>query len=108
MNENKKTYRPLTLTEFTHARIGDLRSPKVDWLVEAKDGEPQAIRESFDEAFRVANIDAELYYDDAATCGHDRGPKYAASKLPCIVRPITAEERDQILEDGTPVLDREA
>lgn len=77
------------------------------YLVESADGEPQAIRDSLGEALHVALVDADAYYDGAATCGHSAGPAYAASKRPFKVRPITAAERDQILDDGTPVLDRE-
>lgn len=76
------------------------------FVVEAATGEAQAMRET--RAGAVAAIDqAEMYWDEAATCGHPDAPGYVALKYPFRIRQITRQEWDDILEDGQPVLDRE-
>lgn len=54
-----------------------------------------------------ARSDAIDYLNGAATCGHPNATTWVLKRLPFRMICIDAEERDALLEDGTPVLDRE-
>ena len=98
------------------AAMKALGNPFVAFVIEDSQGEAQAIRDTFEQA-EQAIVECENYYYDAETCGHIPGSggsgqpvdphDWVAKKRPFTIRPITADERDQILEEGTPVLDRE-
>lgn len=76
------------------------------FVVEDRQGEAQTIRPTVTEALKGI-IDCNDYYHEAETCGHPAAPGWVKKKRPFTIRPITQDEHDRILEDGTPVLDRE-
>lgn len=78
----------------------------MNFVVEDANGEAQALRNTQAEADK-ALADTEAYYYDAETCGHTDAPRWVAKKRPFRIRQITRAEAEQILEDGTPVIDRE-
>lgn len=78
----------------------------VGFVVEDVDGEAQAIRKTWAEADNALN-DVEAYYYEAETCGHPRARGWVEAKRPFTIRQITRAERDEILENGTPIIDRE-
>lgn len=47
---------------------------------------------------------AKSFYDDARTCGHPGAAGWVAERLPLVVRPVTEEQWESILDDGTPWL----
>lgn len=76
------------------------------FAVEADTGEVQALRDTYPGA--VAAVDqAETYWDEAAACGHPSAPGYVAQMYPFRIRQVTKQEWNDILDTGTPVLDRE-
>jgi hypothetical protein len=77
------------------------------WLLENALGEALAVFEAR-EAQDYWIEAAKRYYDDAATCGHPSAAAWLAERAPLIVRGISCEERELILGDGPPVLQREA
>jgi hypothetical protein len=78
----------------------------VAYALEDATGECYAIRDS-----RVKIEDARAqghdYLYGAESCGHPAASGWVSERLPFAVVTITAAERDEILEAGTPVLDRE-
>lgn len=76
------------------------------FVVEAADGEPQALRRTLTEA-EQALADVDGYWSEAERCGHPSAPGYVAALRPFRIRQITKAEREQILEDGVPTIDRE-
>lgn len=74
-------------------------------LLDATD-EVYAIRGTQPE-IEQAKADAIDYLDGAARCGHPSAPSWAAERLPFTVLTVTEEERIEMLEEGTPTLDRE-
>jgi hypothetical protein len=76
------------------------------WLLENALGEALALFEAR-EAQDYWIDAAKRYYDDAATCGHPSAAAWLAERAPLIVRGISCDERDDILAEGTPVLQRE-
>jgi len=69
-------------------------------------GEIYALRHTYQEGQDAAR-QAEEYLDGAATCGHPAAASWAAERLPIVVRPVSAIEWADALEEATPVLDRE-
>lgn len=78
----------------------------VGYVVRDQLNEAYALRESM-EAAREARADAELHLDDAATCGHPDAPAWVAKRLPIEIRPVSQQQWDEYMAEGTPVLDRE-
>jgi hypothetical protein len=60
-------------------------------------------REEAEEAVR----DGELYYDDAACCGHPSASAWVRERLPISFRIVTVEEAEAMREEATPLLERE-
>lgn len=69
-------------------------------------GEAYAIRPTLEEA-EEALASAEWYLDGAATCGHSAAGGWLRKRLPLRVVPVDAAQVAELLEEGTPVLDRE-
>jgi hypothetical protein len=76
------------------------------YAVEDALGEVYAIRDSR-VAAEEARSQAYDYLYGAESSGHPRAAGWVAERLPFAVVTITAGERDAIMEEGTPVLDRE-
>lgn len=65
-----------------------------------------AIRGTREEADLALQHAGEHLYG-AATCGHPSASAWVDARLPLAVVTVTEEERIEMLENGTPVLDRE-
>lgn len=77
------------------------------YVVRDSQGDVYAIRSSYPEAVS-ALADGESYIDDAATCGHPLGARWASRRFPFSIEVTNKPERlEEILADGTPILDRE-
>jgi TPR repeat protein len=75
------------------------------FVVEADTGEAQALRGTY--AAAVAAVDqAESYWEEAVASGHPGAASFVAAMYPFRIRQVTHDEWQDILEDGTPVLDR--
>ena len=77
------------------------------WLVVSATGEPQALRDTFAEAAEAV-VHAENYWALAAACGHPSAPGYVQRLYPFRVRAMPDAEAEQfLLDEPTPILDRE-
>lgn len=78
----------------------------VAFAVVCAQDECYAVRDSLLEAEK-ARGDATEYLLDAESCGHSLAHGWVAQRLPMSVLGVTSEEREALLDEGTPVLDRE-
>ena len=69
-------------------------------------GECYAMAADFVEAYK-RKAQAEDYLFEAQSCGHPKAGPWVRERLPLRVLTVDADERDALLEDGTPVLERE-
>jgi hypothetical protein len=69
-------------------------------------GECYAIRTDDLEALR-AKGEAELHLFEAESCGHPRAASWVRERLPFRILCVDADERADLLDAGTPVLERE-
>lgn len=76
------------------------------YAILAADGECYALRDTVVEA-SAARVQAEEYLHEAASCGHPAAPAWVAARLPFRLVCVSVEKAAELLEDGTPVLDRE-
>ena len=74
--------------------------------VVAANGECYALRDNELHAL-VAKGHAEDYLFGAQSSGHPASTGWVRERLPFRVIAVDAEERDALLEDGTPILDQE-
>lgn len=79
---------------------------KVGYVLWNAAGEALAVVDTLDEAVRASH-DAAVYYADAIASGHPAARAYVRDRLPTSARAITAAQRETILADGTPILQRE-
>ncbi len=75
------------------------------FAVIAANGEPQAVRDTFEEA-QAALVDTENYWYEASVCGHPDAPGYVRKLEPFAIRQVNRAERDELAE-YPPVIDRE-
>lgn len=75
-------------------------------LVDAT-GELLALTDDRDELLDVWMPRARAYFAEAASCGYPGAAGWAARREPLTVRIVSTETRDELLEDGTPLLQRE-
>ena len=74
------------------------------WLVVSATGEPQALRDTFEEAAAAVD-DVERYWELAEASG---GARYVAKLRPFRLRAMPPRELEEFLRDGpVPVIDRE-
>lgn len=92
------------LREFESAPLNG-RETVAFAVIDARE-EVYAIRETRAEAERARSA-AYDYLFGAASCGHPSAPGWVEQRLPFAVLTITEEERIEMLENGTPTLDRE-
>jgi len=99
------------LGQYLTSDIGASLSPAIGdglyagYVVEAANGEPQALRDTYQEA-DAALITVESYWWEAENCGHPDAPGYVAKMRPFTIRQVTQAERDE-LSEYPPVIDRE-
>lgn len=82
-------------------------APIVGFAVETALGETWAIRPTREAAEHTIKTQAASALDDAYSCGHPRAGAWCNSQEPFRVVPLTWENREDVLADGTPYLDRE-
>ena len=78
----------------------------VAYAVKDATGECYAIRPSQAEAEIAAEV-GRAYLHGAETCGHPLAPGWVAERLPLQIVGLDAEEHADLLDEGTPTLDRE-
>lgn len=84
----------------------EYHAPVVAFAVVSADGQVYAIRETSTDATKALD-EARDYLAEAAACGHPNAPSWVMAHFPFRVRALTKAEHDEILADGTPILDRE-
>ena len=94
------------LDEYESTTVFDHRREVVALAVKDATGECYAIRDTHEQA-EEARASAINYLHGAETCGHPLAAGWVAKRLPFRVVMVTAEEREELLEQGTPTLDRE-
>jgi hypothetical protein len=85
--------------------VGNEPDPPL-WGVFDQNDECYAIREEHPQAFGALR-EAQTMLGEVAACGHPNAPAWAYGRMPLEVREVTDEEHEEILENGTPWLDRE-
>lgn len=76
------------------------------YVIETATGEALALCEER-ESIPMWLTTAHEYFAEAEVCGHHAAPGWVAERFPLQHRPVTIAERESILEDGTPTLQRE-
>lgn len=76
------------------------------YVIEDARGEALALCDEHDDVDKWM-LEARAYFAEAWGCGHPAAGPWVAERLPVTSRVLTVEEREEILEDGTPTLQRE-
>jgi len=94
------------LREYESSPVHRLGLEMVGYAVVDRQGECYAIRTDVIEAQKARGEGVD-YLIGAVESGHPRAAGWVAARLPLAILTITEEERIEMLENGTPTLDRE-